>query len=125
MAETKKQYTARLAKERASKKMDEALGEIALEELEKVDPNFLSLLQEVAKKRLDGIERYGKETYHDLGSKGVFVDVNRKHVRLKRYFWDKEKISSEKIEDSMLDNAVYVILLFKSYLKEEREIKNE
>jgi len=124
MAETKKQYTARLSKERASKKMDEAFGEIALEQLEKVDPDFLSLLHQVASKRLDGIERYGAETYDELGSKGVFVDVNRKHVRLKRHFWDKEVLCSEKIEDSMLDNVVYIMLLFKSYLH-ERKIQDE
>ena len=91
--------------------------QMSLSKLRTEDPEFLELLRGVIEARLDGIARYGAESYCDLGSKGVFVDVNRKHTRLKRHFWEEKRLGSEKIEDSMFDNIVYLFLLFKSHLR--------
>lgn len=98
--------------------MPKSKSETALEKLKKIDPDFVEVLEHVAKQRLNGIERYGINTYGELGCKGIFVDVNRKFVRLKRHFWEGKDIGSEKITDSMLDSIVYNIFLMIQYRKD-------
>lgn len=117
--ESKTEYEARKRQERRNELNRKAE---LISDLERKDPDFADIFYRIAEKRLDGIDRYGLTSFYDLGIKGIFVDINRKHIRLKRHFWKNKVIGSEKIEDSMLDNIVYIMLLFKAHAKEIEDL---
>jgi len=83
---------------------------------------FLSVLSEIKECKIDGIKRYGARSYNNLGARGVFVDINRKYNRVRRFFWDDvDTITSENIEDTIKDGAIYFIHLLMAYREEQNE----
>lgn len=69
---------------------------------------FDRAMSEVRRTKVDGVKRYGAGSWNSLGMHGIFVDLNRKFQRLKKWFWDEEpEPSSEKVRDTLLDNVVY------------------
>ena len=90
------------------------------------DAAFASLLKEVHEKKKSGTKRYGETAYNSLGIKGIFVDINRKYQRLKRWFWDSEPgadlgQATESIEDTLLDFAAYCLLMLMEYRRTNRQ----
>ena len=59
--------------------------------------------------KVDASKRYGEDAAH-LGLRGIFADINRKHKRLKQFLWEGEIDTSENVEDTLSDMAVYAIL---------------
>ena len=66
-------------------------------------------LEKIIKIKVDATRRYGDQAA-PLGLKGLFADINRKHRRAERYMWDGIRDTSENIEDTLSDMAVYCIL---------------
>jgi len=66
-------------------------------------------LEKIVKIKVDASKRYGDDPA-PLGLKGLFADINRKHKRAKRYMWEGIRDTSENIEDTLSDMAVYAIL---------------
>lgn len=83
--------------------------------------DFAIQLKQLLEIYCDAQIRYGNTAWNSLGSKGIFVDFNRKYQRIKHYVWeDNRQMSSEKIEDTLYDCAIYVLFLIAS-LGEEIE----
>jgi len=95
------------------------------EEMIRVDENELTHLHRFSKHldgiqgiKVDAISRYGTDAA-PLGLKGLFADLNRKHVREKRFLWYGETTSSEHIKDTIYDHVVYLIMTLMAYEDEE------
>lgn len=67
------------------------------------------VMDEIVELKKDATKRYGTDPAM-LGSKGIFVDINRKWARAKRFLWDGETATSENIKDTLQDLAVISIL---------------
>jgi hypothetical protein len=88
-----------------------------------LDKSFANLIVELLKIYCDAQVRYGDKAWNSLGEKGIFADLNRKYQRIKHYIWeDNRQMSSERIEDTLLDCAIYALLLLKS-LEEENKLE--
>lgn len=78
-------------------------------------------MKEIMEIKLDATKRYGDKP-DPLGTKGLFADINRKHKRLKRFFWDEIRdVGEENIKDTIYDLEIYTVLLSMSYDRELRE----
>jgi hypothetical protein len=87
---------------------------------------FEALAEKMLAVKIDATARYGVESWNSLGSKGVFVDINRKFRRVKNFVWeDHNQTTSENIEDTLLDMAAYSLLMIMSLRdKVERDPKD-
>jgi len=74
----------------------------------------------IMKIKIDATKRYGASPA-PLGIKGLFADLNRKHERLRQWMWEGQKETSEKIMDTLADNAVYSILAMMEYDRRKEE----
>ena len=84
------------------------------------DADFLILVEQMCKTKLDATKRYG-QVCGTLGSKGLFCDLNRKYQRIKRWVWEGQKeATSENIEDALFDNAIYSLLMIMELRQEKR-----
>ncbi len=86
---------------------------------------FEALAEKMLAVKIDATARYGVESWNSLGEKGVFVDINRKFMRVKNFVWeDHNQTTSENIEDTLLDMAAYSLLMIMSLRdKVERDSK--
>lgn len=101
----------------------EILGLIDYAEKSKHFAEYLTEFISAAKIKIDAEKRYGTKNWMALGIKGVFVDVHRKFVRLKRFFWeDKTETTSENILDTCYDLINYVLHIIMIY-KNKRKSK--
>jgi len=87
---------------------------------------FETLAERMLSIKIDGTARYGADSWNSLGSRGVFVDINRKFRRVKNFVWDEHnQTTSENIEDTLFDMAVYSLLMILSLRnKVERDSKD-
>lgn len=74
-----------------------------------IEDRLVSILDEIRELKLDATRRYGTQN-HNLGTKGLYVELDRKNQRLKRFLWDGQTTTSENLKDTLQDNAVYSIL---------------
>lgn len=82
------------------------------------DKEFAELAVRMCEIKFDATKRYGPQT-NTLGPKGAFNDLARKYHRIKRDVWeDCGEMTSEKIEDTLLDCAAYALLLLMSLIGE-------
>lgn len=80
---------------------------------------FEELIERMVEVKRDASKRYGVKIWNSLGSKGLFVDINRKFMRLKHYVWeDNREATSECIEDTLLDLSIYALLMIMSLKRE-------
>ena len=87
------------------------------------DRMFFIEAEKMLKTKVDATMRYGISTWDSLGSKGMFVDLNRKYWRLRDYLWNgNERMSSEKLSDTLYDLAVYCLLLVMLLRKEGKNV---
>lgn len=81
--------------------------------------HFAEYLEELiasAKVKIDAEKRYGTVGWNALGVKGIFVDVHRKFIRLKNFFWeDKNFMTTENILDTCRDLVNYSIHMAMAY----------
>lgn len=84
------------------------------------DVEFINCASEMVQVKLDGSKRYGTSGWNGLGPKGIFCDIHRKYVRLKHYIWDDNRdMTSENIEDTCYDLAVFALFVLMSLRKEK------
>ena len=65
---------------------------------------------------------YGVESYNSLGSKGQFVDINRKVMKLKRAVWEGEPLKREEVRE-VINDLVGHLFLLRLVLDEEDGIR--
>lgn len=81
-------------------------------------------IDEILRIKYDATERYGADP-DPLGSKGLFADINRKFTRARLFLWEGQEMTSESIENTLYDLAVYSILaLMARKSEDEKEKKN-
>jgi hypothetical protein len=86
------------------------------------DLEFLQAVEKLVATKLDGTKKYGSTAWATLGSKGIFVDINRKYQRLKKFIWNEEvEVCSERLEDTCIDLAAYALFMYMAIKEEERK----
>jgi hypothetical protein len=82
---------------------------------------FKMLVGKMLSIKTDATARYGVESWNSLGPKGIFVDINRKFARVKHFVWEgNDQATSENIEDTLFDMAVYSLLMVMSLRGREK-----
>jgi len=67
------------------------------------------IFSEIGDIKYDATLRYGTQN-HNLGSKGLFVELDRKNQRLKRFLWDEKRTTSENLKNTLQDLVIYGVL---------------
>lgn len=84
--------------------------------LTELDAEFVRLIADTINVKLDGTARYGTASWNRLGLRGLFADLDRKYVRLRRALWEEAGgLTSERLEDTCLDTAVIALFMLMEY----------
>jgi len=70
---------------------------------------FKQHIEQILLVKYDATKRYPPEPA-DLGARGLFADLNRKHKRMKRFLWEGETGTVENLGETIYDNVVYLLL---------------
>lgn len=95
-------------------------------ELRDHNNKFLAVVNEMKKTKLDATRRYGAGCWNSLGARGLFADLNRKYFRVKHLVWEGNDLkTSETIEDTLMDMAVYSLLMIMSLRDENTKVSSK